>query len=561
MIFAVDIIMHQLQNMKRTILSTIAALAVAVAAPEASACTSLIAAPGATADGSSIITYAADSHTLYGELYRQPAADHAAGTMRPVVEWDTGKLLGEIPEAPHTYATIGNMNEHGLTIAESTWGGRPELEGSGIIDYGSLIYITLQRAKTAREAIDVMTGLVRDYGYASSGESFSIADADEVWVMELIGKGKADKGAVWVARRVPEGYISGHANHARIHKFPLKDKNTIYSPDVIDFARKQGYFSGKDKDFDFSLAYAVTDAGALRGCDARVWAYFRRFAPQAEIDAYIPWIMEGKGEPMPLWVKPVKPLTAADLKSMMRDHFEGTHLDMTKDIGAGPFECPYRWRPMGYTVDGQEYTHERAIATQQTGFSFVADMNKARHDAMRGILWFGVDDANTCVYLPVFNSTDTVPRALDGHADLYTLSWDAMFWVNNYVANQAYNRYSQMIPDIRRVQNAEEQTLDSEVKALMAAVKGMDEAEALNVVRNHSMMASQRYLRNYKNLGDYLLVKYLDGNVKKEKDGKFMRTPEGMCVSPDFPGYDERYYRSIVEDAGDRLLVKDPNKK
>lgn len=547
--------------MKRTILSTIAALAVALAAPEASACTSLIAAPGATADGSSIITYAADSHTLYGELYRQPAADHAAGTMRPVVEWDTGKLLGEIPEAPHTYATIGNMNEHGLTIAESTWGGRPELEGSGIIDYGSLIYITLQRAKTAREAIDVMTGLVRDYGYASSGESFSIADADEVWVMELIGKGKADKGAVWVARRVPEGYISGHANHARIHKFPLKDKNTIYSPDVIDFARKQGYFSGKDKDFDFSLAYAVTDAGALRGCDARVWAYFRRFAPQAEIDAYIPWIMEGKGEPMPLWVKPVKPLTAADLKSMMRDHFEGTHLDMTKDIGAGPFECPYRWRPMGYTVDGQEYTHERAIATQQTGFSFVADMNKARHDAMRGILWFGVDDANTCVYLPVFNSTDTVPRALDGHADLYTLSWDAMFWVNNYVANQAYNRYSQMIPDIRRVQNAEEQTLDSEVKALMAAVKGMDEAEALNVVRNHSMMASQRYLRNYKNLGDYLLVKYLDGNVKKEKDGKFMRTPEGMCVSPDFPGYDERYYRSIVEDAGDRLLVKDPNKK
>ena len=376
MIFAVDIIMHQLQNMKRTILSTIAALAVAVAAPEASACTSLIAAPGATADGSSIITYAADSHTLYGELYRQPAADHAAGTMRPVVEWDTGKLLGEIPEAPHTYATIGNMNEHGLTIAESTWGGRPELEGSGIIDYGSLIYITLQRAKTAREAIDVMTGLVRDYGYASSGESFSIADADEVWVMELIGKGKADKGAVWVARRVPEGYISGHANHARIHKFPLKDKNTIYSPDVIDFARKQGYFSGKDKDFDFSLAYAVTDAGALRGCDARVWAYFRRFAPQAEIDAYIPWIMEGKGEPMPLWVKPVKPLTAADLKSMMRDHFEGTHLDMTKDIGAGPFECPYRWRPMGYTVDGQEYTHERAIATQQTGFSFVADIDR-----------------------------------------------------------------------------------------------------------------------------------------------------------------------------------------
>ena len=549
MIFAVDIIMHQLQNMKRTILSTIAALAVALAAPEASACTSLIAAPGATADGSSIITYAADSHTLYGELYRQPAADHAAGTMRPVVEWDTGKLLGEIPEAPHTYATIGNMNEHGLTIAESTWGGRPELEGSGIIDYGSLIYITLQRTKTAREAIDVMTGLVRDYGYASSGESFSIADADEVWVMELIGKGKADKGAVWVARRVPEGYISGHANHARIHKFPLKDKNTIYSPDVIDFARKQGYFSGKDKDFDFSLAYAVTDAGALRGCDARVWAYFRRFAPQAEIDAYIPWIMEGKGEPMPLWVKPVKPLTAADLKSMMRDHFEGTHLDMTKDIGAGPFECPYRWRPMGYTVDGQEYTHERAIATQQTGFSFVADMNKARHDAMRGILWFGVDDANTCVYLPVFNSTDTVPRALDGHADLYTLSWDAMFWVNNYVANQAYNRYSQMIPDIRRVQGALEQQIGDDV------AKAAAEGASQDALRQLTMHWASKATADYKQLGDYLFVKYLDGNIKKEADGKFARTADGMPEQPVFGGYNERYFRSIVEDAGERLKV------
>ena len=547
--------------MKRTILSTIAALAVALAAPEASACTSLIAAPGATADGSSIITYAADSHTLYGELYRQPAADHAAGTMRPVVEWDTGKLLGEIPEAPHTYATIGNMNEHGLTIAESTWGGRPELEGSGIIDYGSLIYITLQRAKTAREAIDVMTGLVRDYGYASSGESFSIADADEVWVMELIGKGKADKGAVWVARRVPEGYISGHANHARIHKFPLKDKNTIYSPDVIDFARKQGYFSGKDKDFDFSLAYAVTDAGALRGCDARVWAYFRRFAPQAEIDAYIPWIMEGKGEPMPLWVKPVKPLTAADLKSMMRDHFEGTHLDMTKDIGAGPFECPYRWRPMGYTVDGQEYTHERAIATQQTGFSFVADMNKARHDAMRGILWFGVDDANTCVYLPVFNSTDTVPRALDGHADLYTLSWDAMFWVNNYVANQAYNRYSQMIPDIRNVQGRLEGKAEADVESAAEALAGADYAAAQNALRELTLATAATVTSDYKNLGDYLLVKYLDGNIKKEADGKFERNPHGMPVQPEFGGYNQRYFKSIVDDAGERLRVVEPNQQ
>ena len=304
-----------------------------------------------------------------------------------------------------------------------------------------------------------MTGLVRDYGYGSSGESFSIADPDEVWVMELIGKGKADKGAVWVARRVPDGYISGHANHARIHRFPQNEpETTIYSPDVIDFARKQGYYKGKDKDFDFSRAYAITDVGATRGCDGRVWSYFRRHAaPSDSMDSYLPWVMKGEGEVLPLWVKPARPVSANDLKWMMRDHFEGTPLDMATDIGAGPFDVPYRWRPMEFKVDSATYTHERAIATQQTGFSFVASMNGERPEAMRGILWFGVDDANTCVYIPVFNSTPEPPRELaHGNGDMLTLSWDAMFWVNNYVANQAYNRYSQMIPDIRRVQRGYE---------------------------------------------------------------------------------------------------------
>ncbi len=537
-------------------LLTVCALSIASAA--ALACTSLIAAPGATAGGSSMITYAADSHTLYGALYHQPAADHAAGAMRDVVEWDTGRHLGQIPEVKHTYSTMGNMNEHGLTIAESTWGGRPELEGSGLIDYGSLIYITLQRAKTAKEAVKVMTDLVKTYGYASSGESFSIADPDEVWVMELIGKGKADKGAVWVARRVPDGYISGHANHARIHKFPLKDKETIYSPDVIDFARKQGYFPGKDEDFDFSRAYAVTDAGALRGCDARVWAYFNRFAPEGSMDQYIPWIMEGRGEPMPLWVKPAKPLVAKDLKDMMRDHFEGTHLDMNNDIGAGPFDCPYRWRPMEYVVDGQAYTHERAIATQQTGFSFVADMNKDRHEAMRGILWFGVDDANTCVYVPVFSANTTVPRSLDEKtADLLTLSWDSMFWVNNYVANQAYNRYSQMIPDIRRVQGELEDGLSAEVGRLSVDLIGKDYASAAEQLNGLTDASAENVTKRYKELGDYLFVKYLDGNIKKEKDGAFERSADGMPVQPTFGGYNERYFRSIVDDAGDRLKVRE----
>lgn len=520
------------------------------------ACTSLIATPGATEKGSSMVTYAADSHTLYGALYHQPAADHQPGSMRQVVEWDTGRLLGEIPEAAHTYETIGNMNEHGLTIAESTWGGREELEGSGLIDYGSLIYITLQRAKTAREAVDVMTDLVNKYGYASSGESFSIADASEVWIMEMIGKGKTDKGAVWVARRVPDGYISGHANHARIHKFPLNEATTLYSPDVISFARKQGYFNGKDKDFDFSRAYAITDIGAVRGCDARVWSFFRRFAGADAMDKYTPWILKAEGEPFPLWVKPTKKLTANDMKWMMRDHFEGTCLDMTQDIGAGPFDCPYRWRPMTYKVDGKEYTHERAIATQQTGFSFVADMNAARHDAMKGILWFGVDDANTCVYVPVFNSTTTVPKPLDEKtADLYTLSWNAMFWVNNFVANQAYNRYSQMIPDIRRVQNGLESDMENAVALAEKTVDGMSYTDAQRHLGHITDQWTNKATSDYKDLGQYLFVKYLDGNIKKEENGAFKRSADGMPVQPVFGGYNDRYFRSIVDDAGERLEV------
>lgn len=542
--------------MKRGIFAaTVAALALGGA--EAIACTSLIATPGATANGSSMITYAADSHVLYGELYNQPSADHSEGAVRQVIEWDTHRHLGEIPEVAHTYATIGNMNEHGLTIAESTWGGRPELEGTGTIDYGSLIYITLQRAKTAREAITVMTDLVDKYGYASSGESFSIADPNEVWVMELIGKGKTDKGAVWVARRVPDGYISGHANHSRIHKFPLNDSNTLYSKDVIEFARKQGYFSGKDSDFSFSRAYAEYDMGALRGCDGRVWAFFNKYAPQGAMEAYLPWILRGEGDELPLWVKPAKPLTATDLKWMMRDHFEDTPLDMTKDVGAGAFAVPYRWRPLTYKVDGVEYTHERAIATQQTGFSFVAEMNKNRHDAMKGILWFGTDDANTCVYLPVFNSTPAAPYQLQhGNGDMLTLSWDSNFWVNNYVANQAYNRYSQMIPDIRKVQKGLEDGIDEAVAKAEKEILGKTYADAqssLAAITNHW---TAKATGDYKALGDFLLVKFMDGNIKKQnEDGTFMRTAEGDCASPVFGGYDDRYYRSISNEQGDRLKV------
>lgn len=533
-----------------------AAMAAALSLP-AWACTSLIAAKGATADNSVMITYAADSHNLYGELYTLPGGTHAPGEMRQIIEWDTNKPLGEIPQAPVTYSRVGNMNEHGVAITESTWGGREELAGSGLIDYGSLIYLGLERAKTAREALKIMTDLVNEYGYASSGESFSIADPDEAWILELIGKGKDDKGAVWVARRIPDGYISGHANHPRIHKFPLKDKTkeTLYSPDVIKFARQKGYFNGKDEDFDFSRAYAVTDFGALRGCDARVWAYFNKYAPG--MDRYLPWIDRAEGEPMPLWVKPSKPLSDKDLKAMMRDHYEGTPYDMTTDIGAGPYAVPYRWRPMTFTVDSVEYTHERAIATQQTGFSLVAQLRSDLPRSMRGLLWFGTDDANTCVYLPVFCSVTQAPPQL-AKGDVNTFSWDSNFWVNNVVANQAYNRYSQMIPDIRRVQTALEDSIATDVRVAIEQIPEFDDEIQAQLTQDLIDVWAQKATDSYRRLAEYLFVKFMDGNIKKtDADGNFIKDEYGTPVYPDFGGYDDpRYFRNIVRETGDHLRVR-----
>ncbi|MDE5958760.1 MAG: C69 family dipeptidase, partial [Muribaculaceae bacterium] len=359
------------------------------------------------------------------------------------------------PQPAHTYATIGHINSEGVAMAESTWGGRPELwDGPGVIDYGSLIYITLERAATAREAVKIMTDLVEEYGYVSEGESFSVADQNEAWIVEMIGKGKERKGAVWVARRIPDGYISGHANNPRIHRFPLNEpETTIYSPDVIDFAREMGYYEGPDSLFSFSKAYQVYDHGALRGCDARVWSYFNRFATDAAAP-YLPWAMEGAGEVMPLWVKAETPVDVRSMQWMMRDHYEGTPMDMTTDIGAGAYSVPYRWRPMNWTVDSTEYFHDRAIATQQTGFSFVAQMSDKVPAGMKATLWFGCDDANTCIYTPVYAWQTSVPHCYErGNGNLYEISRTAAFWACNMVANQALNRYSQMIPDIRAVQN------------------------------------------------------------------------------------------------------------
>ena len=531
-------------------------LLLAVLSIDAFACTSLIATKGATEDNSNFITYAADSHVLYGELYNYPAADYPEGAVRVIREWDTNAYLGTIPEVRHTYQVIGNMNEYGLAISESTWGGIPLLETpNGIIDYGSMIYLALQRCKTAKEALLTMTSLVEKYGYASSGESFSIADGNEVWILELIGKGSFEKGAVWVARKVPEGYISGHANQARIHKFPLNDPETLYSKDVISFARKRGLYSGKDEDFDFSKTYSVTDYLALRGCDARVWAFFNKFADDA--DKYLPWINEGKGEPMPLWVKPNRKLTAEDMKWMMRDHFEDTPFDMTKDPGAGPFHVPYRYRPMTYKVGGKEYTNERAIATQQTGFSFVAELRNDVPDAFKGILWFGTDDANTCVYLPILCKVTRTPSQL-GHGDINNLDWNANFWVNNYVANQAYCRYSRLIPDIRKVQSALEKAIVEDVKALENDSEMQNDSIAKIKSQALADKWAEKATTDYKKLGDYLFVKHMDGNTKKEDANGFMYTKDGMPVSPAFGGYDDpEYYENIVKATGDRLEVKE----
>ena len=522
-------------------------------------CTSLIAAKGVAADGSVMITYAADSHTLYGDMPSTPAATHRPGAMRKVYDWDSGKFLCEIPQPAETYSTIGHINEHGLAMAESTWGGREELwdMDNGGIDYGSLIYITLERAKTAREAIQIMTDLVNEYGYASEGESFSIADPDEAWIMELIGKGPGEKGAVWVARRIPDGYISGHANNPRIHQFPLNDPETLYAPDVIDFARKKGYYEGPDSLFSFSKAYQVYDHGAVRGCDARVWSYFNMFAPEAAAP-YLPWAMEGAGEPMPLWVKPEKEVDVRAMQWAMRDHFEGTPMDMTQDIGAGPFDVPYRWRPMNWEVDSVKYFHERAIATQQTGFSFVAQCNDQVPEGMKATLWFGCDDANTTVYSPVYSCMTSVPRSFEvGNGDLYTISRDAAFWAHNLVANQAYNRYSQMIPDIRRVQNEREDLAAKTHAQMMEMVKDkpLDEQRALLTWASHNLAdgATQAFFA----LNDFLTVKFLDGNIKKQNpDGSFERSETNLPVQPEFGGYNERYFRSIINETGDKFKEK-----
>lgn len=525
------------------------------------ACTNLIAGKKATTDGSVMITYAADSHTLYGDLSHTAAAVHPAGSMRKVTEWDTGKYLGEIPQPSKTYNVVGNMNEYQVAIGETTWGGREELldtTGNSIIDYGSLIQIALERSKSAPEAIDVMTSLVAEYGYASEGESFTIADKNEVWVMDMIGKG-ADKGAVWIAVRIPDDAICAHANEPRIRQVDLKDKKNVrYAKDMIDFARRRGYYSGKDSDFSFADAYGFHDASTRRGCDARAWSYMRRFAP--EIDKYYAWCAGESDTPMPLYVVPEKKVSLEDMMLSMRDHYEGTPFDMTGDIGAGPYHVPYRWRPMEYEVEGKKYCMERAIATQQTGWSFIAQCRDWLPDPVGGLFWFATDDTNTCVYMPLYCSLTEVPEQFRV-GDLYHFDMNSNFWMNNWVANQAYHRYDQMIGDIREVQNKLEGKYISGRAATDSELAPLAEAgflgEVATKVNDRAAAIAKESTDAYRNLAQFLLVKFIDGNVKKQnEDGSFKLNPYGLPASPSQPGYDKRYYESIVKESGDHFLIE-----
>ncbi len=536
------------------------------------ACTNFIITKGASVDGSVMITYSADSHQLYGELYFWPARDYPAGTMVDVIEWDTHKPLGKIPQVRHTYSVVGNMNEHQLAIGETTFGGREELhtQKGGIVDYGTLIYFSLQRAKNAREAIQVMGEMVASYGYASEGESFSISDPNEAWILEMIGKGEGQKGAVWVALRIPDGYISGHANQARITQFPLNDpENCIYSPDVISFAREKGWFDGSDAEFSFSDTYAPVTFSGARACEARVWAMFNRVnANMGQYENYaMGHLIKGKWgytqNRMPLWIKPDKKISAHDVMELMRDHYEGTKMDMTYDIGAGPFQCPYRWRPMTWKVDSVNYVHERATSTQQTGFVFVAQSRSWLPDPIGGIFWFGVDDTYTTVYTPMYCGITKVPHSFAaGNGDMLTYSPTSAFWTFSMVSNWAYSRYNYMIKDIQPVQRELEtrfisETADVDKKA--AELYKTDKNAARKYLTDYSVKTGDATVKRWQELFQYLLVKYIDGNIKKEKDGKFETNGYGIPLMPSQPGYPEWWLREIVKQHGDVILQTGPS--
>ena len=537
------------------------------ARPAADACTNVIVTKGASADGSCMVTYAADSHQLFGELYFKRAADWPAGSLLDVYDWDSGHYRGKIAQVPHTFQTVGNMNEHQLIIMETTFGGREGLENEdGIMDYGSLIYITLQRARTAREAIRTIDQLAQTYGYPSEGETFSIVDKDECWIFEIVGKGK-QKGAVWVAVRIPDGMVSAHANQSRIHHFPLNDpENCLYAPDVISFAREMGFYTGSDEEFSFCDAYCPADWGALRGCEARVWSAFRLLGGASFDDArYLDFASgENPANKMPLYIKPEKKVTVKALADVMRDHFEGTAFDFSEDVGAGVSRVPYRWRPMSFELDGKQYMFERSIATQQTGFWYLGQARNWLPDEVGGLLWFGVDDAATSALTPIYTCIDEVPLCFrEGNGSMLEYSPTSAFWLFNRVAQFCYLFYDRAQPEVRAAADRYENenvalVAQQDAKALKMLESG-NERQAARMLTEFCAKRSQTLFDTWNNLSNYLLVKYMDGNIKRQnEDGSFQDNGSGkpIPVYPLQPKFRERWLRAVVKDHGDVIEVK-----
>lgn len=533
------------------------------------ACTNFIVGKDASADGSTMISYAADSYSFYGYLHFAPAADHPVGSMREVINWDNGKPLCSIPEVPHTYNVVGNTNEHQLTVGETTWGGREELWDTLGIDYGSLIYIALERCKTAREAIMLVTSLVREYGYASEGETFSFGDPNEVWMMDLIGKGPGEKGAVWVAIRIPDDCIAAHANQARIQGVPAPTKaaaklakktgyvdmgDIIYSADVITFARKKGLFTGKDSEFSFQQVYNPFDFSGLLACEARVWSFYRHFS--TDMDKYLPYVTgqtflatggKDAGEAMPLYIRPNHKVSVQEIKDCMRDQYEGTPLDITKGVASGPWHSKLRYGSLKYELDSVTYWYQRPTATQQTAWSFVSQMRGYESAKAGGIFWFGVDDAATNLYVPMYSRITEVPECFrKGNGDLYTYSPTSAWWTYNLVANKAYEKYERILPEIRVLQQAWEEKFNAQVMGIDAEVAMMDNAAMAKFLTSYSCNQAQESTAAWKDLYIYLITKYIDGQERKTENGQFLRNAYGQPEMPNRPAFPEPFLRTIA---------------
>lgn len=523
------------------------------------ACTSFIVGKDASVDGSVICTYNADDYGMFIGLCHFPAGKHVKGEMRKIIDWDTKVYHGEIPEAPETYNVIGNINEYQVSIGESTYGGREEMvDTTGIIDYGSLIYIGLQRSKTAREAIKVMTSLAEKYGYCSEGETFTICDPKEAWIMEMMGKGPGSRGVVWVAIRIPDNAICAHANQSRIRTFDMNDKkNVMYSKDVVDFARKKGWFTGKDKDFSWQAAYAKPDFEGRRFCDARVWSFFRHF--DEGMDEYLPWALgkDPNAKQMPLWIVPNKKVSVQDVEACMRDHYEGTPLSLDKDPGQGLWNMPYRPTPLSYTVDGKKYFNERPISTQQSGFSYVAQLRSWLPRQIGGILWFGNDDGNMVAYTPIYCGNTVQPECYNTPgADAVTFSDKNAYWVCNWVSNMVYPRYSMMFPTLKQVRDSLENSYFSNQKSVEEKALTLykeDPSRSIQYLNEYSNGIAQDMLARWRQLAIHLIVKYNDMAVKPEKNGSFLRTPTGIGARVQRPGYPENVAKEIVKETGEKF--------